>query len=135
MWKAAVIVCVFAGAILSSGADAATWSAAKATWVKVDTNPPFTTYADTASVRVRGKVRDVWDKTVEAVTDPGRVEVTLTRWRFNCVKRQGTMLFSEGFLKSGAAFGSRAIPESERVWDDVLPGTTAEALMKFACAR
>jgi hypothetical protein len=103
--------------------------------VKVDTNPPFTTYADATSVKTRGKFRDVWDKTVEDVTDPGRVEVTITRWRFNCVKRQGTMLFSEGFLKSGAFFGSRSIPATEQVWDDVPAGTTADALMKFACSR
>ena len=134
MLKMTIVVCALLSAAPCSGAAAVTWSAANAKWVKVNTDPPFTAYVDRKSIRVQGKFRDVWQKDVEDVADPNRVAVTITRWRYNCVTRQSTMLFYEAFLKNGAPFGSDGVSKSEQVWDDVLPESTGAVVMKFTCS-
>ena len=109
--------------------------AAAANWVKVRTRPAHTTYIDASSILVRGKFRDVWEKTVENVADPKRVSIEITRWRYDCARRRGMMLYSAGYLKSGTLVDNGGVPEGHRIWNDIMPTSIAEALLKLACSR
>jgi hypothetical protein len=109
--------------------------ATAANWVKFGPKAERTYYIDVGSIRVRGNFRDVWEKTVIDVTDPRRVSVDIVRWRYDCARRRSTMLYSGGYLKGGDLVDSAGIPESQRVWDDVLPTSIATAALKLACSH
>ena len=135
MLKKETAICALLSLIPPSGLLAASPTPVAANWVKVRLLPARTIYVDTGSILVRGNSREVWEKTVENVTDPKRVSVEISRWRYDCAKRRDMMLYSEAYLKSGALVDSGGIPKSQRIWDDVRPASTAEALLKFACSR
>lgn len=112
--------------------------AAAANWVKVESKPARTTYVDASSIRVRGYVREAWEKTVETPTgpiDPRRVLVDISRWRYDCARRRSMLLFSEGVLRDGTVVDSGGVPASQRNWDDVLPTSTAAATLRFTCSH
>ena len=109
--------------------------ASAANWVKIPTKAERTYYIDASSILVRGTFRDVWEKTVIDVTDPRRVTVEITRWRYDCARRRGTMLYSASYLKGGALVDSAGVPEGQRIWDDILPNSIAAVELKIACSR
>lgn len=121
--------------ISSLGLLAVNPAAAAAKWVAVKSTSEETIYVDANSIRIRGPLRDVWVKFVENVTDPRRVAVGITRFRFDCTKRRMMMLYNGGYLRNGTLVDAAGIPESQRYWDDIGPAGEAVAPMKFACAR
>jgi hypothetical protein len=133
MLKKEIAVCVLLGLIPSSGLLAA--GPTKANWVQVQSKPGRTIYIDANSIRVRGDFKDVWEKTVEDVTAPERVSVSIDLWRYDCAKRRDTMLYLESYLKDGTLVNSAGIPESQREWNDTIPTSTAGRVLKIVCSR
>jgi hypothetical protein len=128
----AIAICALLSLVPISGLSAARQNP---NWVKVRSTPRGTYYVDVRSIRVRGNSRDYWDKTVYDVTDPKRVSVDITRWRVDCANHRDMMLYSEAFLKSRTFAGGAGIPESQRIWENIIPTSTAAVLLKFVCSR
>ena len=128
-----MITSVAASLLLFTASEACSTETAHK-WAKVKSGSGFTHYVDTKSIRVRGNLRDAWEKSVEIGGPAERISTSISRWRYDCKHRRSQLIYSESYLRDGTLVNSAGVPESQRIWDGIVPKSRAAASLQFVCA-
>lgn len=116
---------------------AAISGSAAAEWVKVASNPTFTTYADRTTIRKVGNMVRMWD-----LTDFKAVKVSASdkdylsskiEAEYDCREWQFRIVF---FSDHSEQMGEGEVAHRDAVpcdWQPVFPSTISEALWNIAC--
>jgi hypothetical protein len=105
-------------------------------WVQTGYSNTSITYTDASSIRSLGAgLRETWEKTMNNVPDAEGVSYSIAHWRYNCDQRQVMLLSWVTYGAGGNNIMSQTLPEYARTWKDVVPDTTGEREMNYACSR
>lgn len=105
-----------------------------AEWLKMGEVPDAVLYIDAASVRVDGAFSTLTTLDDLKVAGPGG-ELSMKFLReFDCKKKRVRVVDASAFsgtMGTGRVLGS----EGGGRWNDVVPGTTGEDILRFVCGR
>jgi hypothetical protein len=117
-------------------------AANSADWQKVGENDNFTSFVDVDTLLRSGDVVKAWVKAVfkapQPMPDGNSFQASRELQYFRCTERQWAIK-SIRFFKS-TTFDDNVVlrddvDEVELKWRDIAPGTVAEGMMEFTCAR
>ena len=104
-------------------------------WIELSrTSNGSIVYGDTQTFGTTGVIGRIWVKFDHRNNRSRKERESVEFWKFNCENKTIFVASSTSYNAIGTVIGSRALPESEVLYDPVVPGSIAETVMGYACS-
>jgi hypothetical protein len=120
-------------AVVSSSALAAEWIYVAKTGKKTAEADAFTAYADPTTIRKSGNMVKMWIMYDSKIATDRDLISARTKEEYDCKKKQRRVLFVSYYSEHMADGETVSILNERKDWQQVLPDSVAEGVLKFAC--